>query len=265
VSGQNWRTEVDATDYFGHQKKRVDLEQRRPVVRRASDLVGPGIGSAAIRVTDYNDVLATFNGYYSSAPGALNAPTDTESFIGTTVADPVLGGRQALTGLLTGYEYTRTFVRNASDPASISWGVWHEAERIPASATASEAIPTTKVSGQGLTRLKAPKIEAIGAPGTYEWEKESIHVLRPGVYTGSATLTGPDAVLISVAVQWPDRSGSKSMSLGPLYLRRTGPIPFTFWSTGENQQISVYADHSETTEQTITWQDFAITRVGDIQ
>ena len=265
MSSQNWRTEVDAGDYFGHQKKRVELEQRRPVVRRASDLVGPGIGAAAIRVTDLNDIIATFNGYYSSAPGALNAPTSGEAFVGTVVADPTLGGRQTFVGLATGYEYTRTFVRNASDPASISWGVWRGAERVPASAVLETAIATTQLSSQGNGLLKAPSITTLGAPDTFVSTLNDINVLRPGVYTGYLTLDGPAGLgLTEVTVQWPDRSGIKTTEFGSIWCDYLSPLPFTFWSTGESQQIRVYARHEEVDDQTLTWSDFAITRIGDI-
>lgn len=265
MSGQNWRTSTNANDYFGHQKKNVELEQRRPVVRKASDLVGPGIGVSAVRVTDWNDVLATFNGYYSSAPGALNAPGN-ESYVGTTVADPLLGGRQAVTGLVSGFEYSRTFVRNASDPSSISWGTWVGDERVPASATRATAVDTERVSNQGSTQLLAPTIETIGTNGTYLQDRDNIYVTRAGVYTGYVKVKGPAGLaLTSVTVQWPDRAGLKSTLFGPIADAGNGAwVPFTFWTTGETQQIRVYAAHADAVDQTLTWSDFAITRTGSI-
>lgn len=266
MSSQNWRTEVDASDYFGHQKKRVELEQRRPVVSRASDLVGPGIGESAIRITDFNELLATFNGYYSSAPGAYNAPTDSEAFIGTTVSDPVLGGRQTFTGLTSGYEYARTFVRSPTDPTSLSWGIWRGDERIPASATLSAAVDTDRISNQGVILLRAPSLETLGAPGSYGSGRNDVYVIRPGVYTGHLTIVGPlGLTLTNVEVRWPDRVGSKVSLLGPMSnAGRTIRVPFTFWSTGENQEIRVGVSHDNVVDQTLTWSDFAIARLGDI-
>lgn len=127
----NWRQEVDAEDYFGHQKKKLSVADRRPVIRRASDLVGPGIGASATRITDFNDLLATYNGYYSATPGARHAPNDAEAFVGHVVMDDTLGGRQVFTGLTSRSEYARVFVRNPGDPTNpdtILWGDWSTAD-----------------------------------------------------------------------------------------------------------------------------------------
>src|SRR6478752_2320563 len=91
---RNWREDTNAETYFGHQQKQVNLADRRPVIRTASDLVGPGIDSNTVRITDYNDLLATFNGYYSSLAGAASAPNATEDFVGVVISDSALGGRQ---------------------------------------------------------------------------------------------------------------------------------------------------------------------------
>lgn len=120
----NWRTEVNAVDYFGHQKKQLNVADRRPVIRRASDLVGPGVAATAVRITDYNDLLATYNGFFSSAPDALNAPGADDPYVGTVVSDAELGGVQMFTNLTTGVVYRRVFNRNPSDAATIYWGAW---------------------------------------------------------------------------------------------------------------------------------------------
>jgi hypothetical protein len=121
---QNWRTEIDAQDYFGHQQKKLQIADRRPVIRKASDLVGPGIGALAVRVTNFNDLLATYNGYYSAAVGALSAPNDTDTFVGATVSDAELGGIQTFTSLTTGVIYQRVFTRNPADASAVYWGDW---------------------------------------------------------------------------------------------------------------------------------------------
>ena len=123
---QNWRTETDASDYFGQQKKQLQVADRRPVIRRASDLVGPGIGSYATRVEDFNALLVTFNGFYSALVGALNAPNETENFVGLVASDAELGGVQMFTGLTSGARYQRTFNRSPADPELIGWTAWVE-------------------------------------------------------------------------------------------------------------------------------------------
>lgn len=125
MSGQqNWRTEVDALDYFQHQKKQAAVDNRRPVIRKASDLVGPGIGANATVITNFNDTLATFDGYFSAAAGTANAPTAGQAYVGIVTSDSTLGGMQVFHGLTDGGTYKRLFTRNPADASSIAWGAW---------------------------------------------------------------------------------------------------------------------------------------------
>lgn len=121
---QGWRTQINAEDYFGQQQKAQNLADRRPVIRKASDLVGPGIADTAVSLTDFGDLLATYNGFFSAIAGAFAAPTPDESFVGSVVSDADMGGTQTFTGLVSGWTYQRTFQRNPSDPESIFWGPW---------------------------------------------------------------------------------------------------------------------------------------------
>lgn len=121
---QNWRIETNALDYFGHQQKQVSLNDRRPVIRKASDLVGPGVGAQAVRITNYNDLLATYNGFFSSEAGAAEAPTPDEPYVGFVSGDAELGGVQMFTNLETEVRYQRVFRRNPADAATIYWGSW---------------------------------------------------------------------------------------------------------------------------------------------
>lgn len=82
---QDWRTETNAEEYFGHQRKTLDLANRRPVLWKAGDLVGPGIGANAVRLTDFNDTLATYNGFYSSDVGASNGPDSSVTTLTTAL------------------------------------------------------------------------------------------------------------------------------------------------------------------------------------
>lgn len=130
---QNWRTEIDAGDYFGHQKKQLEVADRRPVIRKPSDLVGPGIGANAVRVTDFNNLLATYNGFFSSSR-SLNGPViegsgpdagyDINPYVGTVSSDAELGGVQTFTNIDTEVTYRRVFRRNPADAATLYWGDW---------------------------------------------------------------------------------------------------------------------------------------------
>lgn len=121
---QNWRTEVDAGDYFGHQRKQLQIADRRPVIRRASDLVGPGIATHAVRITDFNDILATFNGFYSAAGDSVNKPPAAGAYVGWVVSDAELGGVQMFTSLDTAAQYKRVFNRSVGDTETLYWGSW---------------------------------------------------------------------------------------------------------------------------------------------
>lgn len=125
---QNWRIETNAADYFGHRKKAAEVEGRRPVIRKASDLVGPGVGAEATRITDFNDVLARFNGFFSALPGAANEPTTAApvpvGFVGFVSSDPELGGVQLFTDLANGDRFQRVFLRSPYDPDAITWQPW---------------------------------------------------------------------------------------------------------------------------------------------
>lgn len=124
MSQQNWRTETDGYDYLLHQRKQLQVADRRPVIRRAADLVGPGIGATATKITDFNNLLATYNGFYSAEPGAANSPDENQAFVGITVMDSTLGGYQMFRSLASGLIYERTFLRNPTDAATIYWGDW---------------------------------------------------------------------------------------------------------------------------------------------
>jgi len=121
----NWRIETNSEDYFGQQKKKAQVADRRPVIRKASDLVGPGIGASAVRLTDLNDVVATYNGYFSAGLGADNSPDPTaDALVGWVTTDSEFGGGQFFMRLSDGVVFTRTFLRAPWSPSSIIWGTW---------------------------------------------------------------------------------------------------------------------------------------------
>ena len=88
MSYQNWRPVVGADDYFRQQEKRIMHEERRPQIRQASDLLGPGFGSRATAIADWNSDEAAFTGFFFTEPGAANAPDTNLRWIGITVGLP---------------------------------------------------------------------------------------------------------------------------------------------------------------------------------
>lgn len=124
MSDQNWRPELDAGDYFSNQKKKAELADRRPVIRRAGDLVGPGLNMMATPISDFNDPLAQYNGFFSALSGAANAPTS-GNFTGVVVSDATQGGTQTFTRA-DGEVFVRTFSRAPEDASHITWGIWRD-------------------------------------------------------------------------------------------------------------------------------------------
>lgn len=191
---QNWNIETDAKSYFRNQKKQLQIADRRPVIRKASDLVGPGIGVSAVRITDFNNSLAMFDGYYSSVPGAPHAPNSTDSFIGSTAMDDELGGRQVFASLDTGIVYSRLFLRNPSDASFISWGSWEvEFDPDPAPRAWSAYTPVWGSVGT------APTLGNGSISGKYFQNGLDVHV-KASIAIGSSTTLGSGAYTISLPV-----------------------------------------------------------------
>lgn len=123
MSEANWPVPATLEAYLSQQQRKSAIADRRPVIRRPGDLMGPGLAALAIPVNDLDDPLAQFNGFFSVTSGALHAPS-AGSFVGYTASDGDLGGVQMLTRLSDGVTYSRVFNRAPSDPDYVVWGAW---------------------------------------------------------------------------------------------------------------------------------------------
>lgn len=260
--GKDWRIETDGLDYFRSQKKTLEVADRRPVIRKASDLVGPGIGANTTSITNFNDLLATFNGYYSSEPGADNAPNETEAFVGQVISDALVGGTQVFTGLESETEYRRTFARSTEDPEALSWSPWRANFRIPPTARGYAEVDTEALTNQP-TLLVPPNLTVLGAALAFERTEAAINLRLPGVYTGSVQVGDrQSATTATVAVWLPTGNTTEPLTQINVPLAPTVHIPFTVWATDPAQSISVTVQHSEATLRNLWWR-FSCTRVGD--
>lgn len=261
---QDWRTEVTAPDYFGNQKKQQNIDNRRPVVRTAADLVGPGIGSSAVRITDYNDLLATFNGYYSSAAGALSAPNVTDAFVGHVVMDDQLGGRQVFTSMATGAQYTRLFVRNPSDVSSISFQAWVTPEPVFATLVSGNYDSTPLPASQSVDLLP-PDIGLLGDKSTYAKTTNGIAVLRPGIYTGYLQWSLSEYVSVdSVIVSFPYADGQNSDSVITVDGGTGLLMPLHFHTTVDTGFVKVTILQSTSNTVQGWWRRIHLTRLGPV-
>lgn len=274
VDAQNWRTEVDAVDYLGHQKKATNLSDRRPAIRKPSDMpaMGPAIAAAALSVSNWNDVIATYDGYYSSARAA-NGPRpeisgvdlgyDIHEYVGYVVTDSAMGGVQVLTDLDTGSEYLRTFLRAPSDPSSVTWSPWGARHRIPPTAFAQTTFAV--VAQEGIyTSLTAPTLNGVNFEETYSSDGYLVSILEQGVYTG--------LVEITVGNLGGGASGSELvLSVPRMGTSETIIVPgtraaFTFINTKDtpaDMTLTAQQFNTNNTDQNITWKRLDITRIGD--
>lgn len=268
MTQQNWRTETDAVDYFGNQKKTLAVADRRPVIRKAGDIVGPGIAGEATRITDFNDILATFNGYYAADVGAASAPNNTDTFLGHVEMDPTFGGKQTFTSLQTGEDYTRVFTRSPADPDAISWGGWRCSDHVPPTAYRPQSgnfYATTCQSGI-TTLLTMPDMDSFGTPGTFDFNSTSVVINRPGVYSGWLRIGGAASVIIdNLTVFMPDGSSIntaltyKGTSLYPRLW-----VPLHFHSLMSQGYIQVNAVQTTGSNQDIFIFQFHLSRIGDV-
>ena len=263
---QNWRVQTDAVDYFGGQKKTLDLADRRPVIRKASDLVGPGIDNAAVRITDFNNILATFNGYYSADIGAASAPNETDMFIGHVEMDVAFGGKQTFTSLQSGEEYTRVFLRSPTDATSISWGGWRCSDHVPPTIYQIGDVNPTDVPDSTTTLLNTPDCQTFGTEGTFTASANAIIINRPGVYSGWMRMRASSSTVIGdpVTIYLPDGA-----SMNPNLIFRTVPlynslwIPLHFWTTLSTGFIRAEVTQTTGVTRSITWSTITLSRIGD--
>lgn len=114
-------------EWMNQRVKREMHEARRPVIRRASDLLGPGFGPYAIEVRDWNSEETTFNGFYFSEPGALHSPDFDLIWLGLCIGTPIGHGVQqlfshAISGDVPPERYIRSFHTHGTEtPIFSAW------------------------------------------------------------------------------------------------------------------------------------------------
>jgi hypothetical protein len=84
---KNWPVAVTGQDWVHQTEKRISHEERRPLVRRAADLLGPGLGPRCIRIVDWNADETAFNGFFYSEPGSLNSPDTDVYWMGQVICN----------------------------------------------------------------------------------------------------------------------------------------------------------------------------------
>lgn len=88
MGGSNsWRANITGGDWMRDVEKRILHEERRPQIRSASDLLGPGFGPYANQTFDWNSDEALFTGsFFSTAGAVVNSPDPAKFWIGEVLS-----------------------------------------------------------------------------------------------------------------------------------------------------------------------------------
>jgi hypothetical protein len=130
MTQKNWRYATNADDWFRSTEKRLMHEERRPMVREASSLLGPGFDQYAIQTFDWNATDCMSNGYfYSAAYQVQNSPDNNLDWMGITEGTSDGNGIQTVWQYKTGsdadpiVQYSRRFW---SSGGVTNYGAWHQ-------------------------------------------------------------------------------------------------------------------------------------------
>lgn len=133
MGGQNGgRQALTFNDWQHDLEKRQLSQERRPVIRSAADLMGPGLGPTAVQLVDWNDDATAFNGLYFSEPGALNGPDSTSYWMGTVeVTEDGVGFQRVRRYIVSGDDVLEEWGRVFADPGTgardySAWQLWSD-------------------------------------------------------------------------------------------------------------------------------------------
>lgn len=134
MGGQNsGRQPLTFGDWQGDIEKRALNAERRPQIRNASDLLGPGIAPNAVQLSDWDDEATAFNGLFYSEPGALHGPDNTSYWMGVVQVTEAGFGYQRVRRYFSavGSKMLEEWGRTFADPGSgardyTGWQLWSD-------------------------------------------------------------------------------------------------------------------------------------------
>jgi len=200
MGGANsWRAPQDAADWMREVEKRILHEERRPNIRTASDLMGPGLSPYSILINDWNAAETNFNGFFHTDPGALHTPDSTRYWMGTSQATPEGFGLQRVTeyqGGRTDATWPRlTYIRKFFTPPGTQrqFSVWRLDDGTPPGiiseyggssvaeikyTTASDTTAWTAASGFSITRQETRRVADSIVSTDVEWTRTGAAIVR---------------------------------------------------------------------------------------
>lgn len=201
MGGANdWRTAITAEDYMRGMEKRVLHEERRPQIRVASDILGPGIAPYCIRLEDWSAEETYFNGFWYSEPGAFNSPNNTKYWIGYSLTTEAGFGIERVSeyyGNTTDVAwprpvYVRKFSTAAPDAPRV-WSLWRLEDGTPPGiisdyggssnfassySTSSDASAWAVAAGFSITRQETRRIADSIIVTDVEWTRTGAAIVR---------------------------------------------------------------------------------------
>lgn len=163
LSFQDWQTDIE---------KRALSQERRPQIRNASDLLGPGIAANAVQLSDWDDEATAFNGLFYSEPGALNGPDNSSYWMGVVEVTEAGFGFQRVRRYFSavGSQMLEEWGRTFADPGSgardySAWQLWSDQTPLGDPVTSwSETPPNDRykfANGQSLAITEYPDLFAV--------------------------------------------------------------------------------------------------------
>ena len=175
-----WRQIQDGGDWMREMEKRVLHEERRPNIRAAADIMGPGIAPYSVLINDWSADETAFNGFFHTVPGALNTPDPTRYWMGTSQATSDGYGLERVTewqGTTAEIVWPRlTYVRrfwSATPGAVRQYSAWRLDDGVPPGIiteyggssvapanwnTVSDAAAWTPAAGWSITRQETRRV-----------------------------------------------------------------------------------------------------------
>lgn len=154
---RNWPEPLDGLSWMRQQERRQQHMERMPTVRSAADLLGPGLAAQAVRIMDWNEDATLFNGFFYSAPGAINSPDGALWWMGESLGTPDGYGYQRVVNFRNGVSPPLALVRTFSTTTGLRvFTDWQPENPFWSTTGTIQHITTTTVEDLGSMTLDIP-------------------------------------------------------------------------------------------------------------